>query len=354
MDATPDDVRAAYRLVLGRDPDPEGFGDYLKTVSDGTVTTRHLLTMFLSSDEYLAKEVGEKVDIGGASVVINPLEPEFGQHIVRDGAWEPHIMATIRASLSPGQVFVDVGANIGMMSFTAAHAVGPEGKVIAFEPNEDNARFFLRGVFENGFQNFVRLHRFALSNRSELFALKGISNTHLVSATHQAWLTQSIRGDELLGSEPAVHMIKIDIEGHEPFALEGLTATIRRHRPMILCEFNPRCLKDNAGVAPEQFARQLFELAPEVQVIEHDGKTSSVAGPEALMALWTAKNDEAVQAGLLPDGMLHFDLLFRPAPEGKTSFDINSQRPQPPNQAGKSFPTELSRARRNGGATAGT
>lgn len=312
LNATAQDVTAAYRLVLGRDPDPAGLDNYLKTLADGPVTTRHLLTMFLNSAEFLAREVGTKVDIGdGVFVVVNPAEPEFGQHIAKDATWEPHIVETIRTNLAPGQVFVDVGANVGIMSFTAAHAVGPQGKVIAFEPNEDNARFFLRGVFENGFQAFVRLHRFALSEKSDLFALHGISNTHLVRPGQQTWLVQSVRGDELLSDEAAVHLMKIDIEGHEPFALNGLEQTIRRHKPKILCEFNPRCLKDNMGIPAEDFARQVFDLTRKVQAIAHDGAVHPVKSPKELMALWHLKNEEAVTTGLLPDGMIHFDLLFR-------------------------------------------
>jgi len=314
LNATPEDVAAAYRLVLGRDPDPSGFDNYLKTLAAGGVTTRQLLTMFLNSTEYLNKQIGEKVDIGeGVFVVVNPAEPEFGQHIFRDATWEPHIVATIRANLAPGQVFVDVGANVGVMSFAAAHAVGPGGKVIGFEPNDDNARYFLRGVFENGFQDFVRLYRFALSEKAGLFALRGISNTHLISPGHNTWLVQSIAGDDVLAHEPAVHLLKLDIEGHEPFALKGLARTIRRHKPKLLCVFNPRCLKDNMGVPAEDFARQVFELARKIQVIEHDGTTHQVKAANELMELWVRKNEAAVASGLLPDGMIHFDLLFRPA-----------------------------------------
>jgi FkbM family methyltransferase len=312
--ATPQDVTAAYRLVLGRDPDPAGFDNYLKTLAQGAPTTRRLLAMFLHSTEFSSKEAGEKVDIGGGVfVVVDPAEPEFGQHIARDATWEPHIVATIRANLAPGQVFVDVGANVGVMSFTAAHAVGPGGKVIGFEPNDANARYFLRGVFENGFQEFVHLHRVALSEKAGLFALRGGSNTHLVSPAPRTWLVQAFAGDDLLGQEPAVHLLKIDIEGHEPFALKGLAKTIRRHKPKLLCVFNPRCLKDNMGVPAEEFARQIFGLTRRVQVIEHDGATREVKAAKDLMELWSRRNEEAVASGLLPDGMIHFDLLFRPA-----------------------------------------
>ncbi|MFI4980532.1 MAG: DUF4214 domain-containing protein [Nevskiales bacterium] len=51
--ATPDDVRAAYRLVLGRDPDPEGFADYLALLQKTPLTTRQLFARFLISPEFL-------------------------------------------------------------------------------------------------------------------------------------------------------------------------------------------------------------------------------------------------------------------------------------------------------------
>lgn len=311
--ATPEDVAAAYRLVLGREPDREGFDHYVALIEHGSLTKQQMLAAFLNSAEFMAKECGLKVDLGGVFVVVNPSEPEFGRPIAVDATWEPHIVATITKRLSRGQVFVDVGANVGVMSFKAAQIVGSQGKVIAFEPNEENARFFLRGVVENSFQEFVRLHRLALSDKPRLFSLHGGSNTHLIGAEGAARLVQAIRGDELLAAEPAIHFIKLDIEGHEPFAIRGLTETINRHKPTILSEFNPRCLNDHIGIPPDEFAGQVFELAREVMVIEHDGNTNTVFEPRALMDLWAMKNEEAVRTGFLPEGMLHFDILFTPA-----------------------------------------
>ena len=116
--ATADDVRAAYRLILGRDPDPAGLADHISLVAEGTVTTPQLVAMFMGSPEYAAKYEC-KVDIGGAVLVVDAAEPEFGQHIARDATWEPHIVAIIRNNLHPGHVFVDIGANVGVMSLYA-------------------------------------------------------------------------------------------------------------------------------------------------------------------------------------------------------------------------------------------
>lgn len=56
--ATAEDVTAAYRLVLGRNPDPEGFAAYLELLQRTPLTTRELLARFLSSPEFLTALTG--------------------------------------------------------------------------------------------------------------------------------------------------------------------------------------------------------------------------------------------------------------------------------------------------------
>jgi FkbM family methyltransferase len=268
--ATAEDVKAGYRLILGRDPDPAGLADHLSLVARGTTTKRQLLASFMNSAEY-ASNHARKVDIGGATLVVDAAEPEFGQHIARTATWEPHIVAIVRNNLRPGQVFVDIGANVGVMSLNAALTVGPSGKVISFEPDEDNARLFLRGVFESKFQDFVRLYRFALSDSQSIFSMAGGSNANLVPASTPVRLVQAIRGDDVLTQEPRIDFMKLDIEGYEPLALRGLERTVAKNKPLVLCEFNPRCLTSVAGIQPMDFAEQIFKLTAVVDAIEHDG-----------------------------------------------------------------------------------
>jgi FkbM family methyltransferase len=310
VQATESDVRAAYRLILGRDPDPVGLAHYSAMVAGEAVSTRQLCSMLMTSSEFIATRE-RLVDMGGVVVAVDESEPEFGAHIAIEATWEPHIVGAIRANLSAGQVFVDVGANVGVMAFNAAQIVGKAGKVIAFEPNDENVRLFLRGTIENGFESFVTVYRVALSDRNMVFALQGGSNASLSRPQIGSRLAQAVRGDDILAAAEAVHLIKLDIEGHEPFALKGLEETLRRHAPLVLCEYNPRCLRDNAGIVPEEFAKQIFGLTRTTEVIEHDGKRSTVTSAKELTEMWLSKNHEAVISGFLPHGMLHFDLLFR-------------------------------------------
>lgn len=311
--ASREDLVAAYRLVLLRNPDEAGLRHFLSQSERGRLKLSDVVATFRSSSEYRSMTDANiaTVDLGGYLVVVDKTEPDFGKKICLHRAWENHLVAVLNERLRPGDVFVDIGANVGVMAFAAAKRVGPSGKVIAFEPNESNAQMFLRGVVANGLESFVRLYPFALSDKPALFALQGSSNTHLKTPERFDRLVQSLPGDDILGVEPRIDFIKIDIEGHEAFALDGLKQILAKHRPTVLCEFNPRCLKDHIGKAPDVFARELFGLTDEICAIEHSGRRNIVTDQGRLMDLWRMRNREAIESRMLPDGLLHFDLLFK-------------------------------------------
>jgi FkbM family methyltransferase len=306
------EIELAYQLLLGRAADPGGLAHYQR-LGDGGLDLDGLRTDIMGSPEYRSKFAlpnQRVVDMGHAKVVVDSGEPEFGRHIAAHGGWEPHIMALIQRHLKPGDTYVDIGANVGVMAFTAAAAVGPGGRVIAFEPHPDNIRHFLAGVAVNGFQN-VTLHGFALSDAQSIFSLIGSSNGYLMPEGQTSFQTVALPGDPLLADEKRIDMVKIDIEGHEPQALAGIKQALRKHRPLVVGEFNPRCLRDHIGCPPAQFAEQLFDLTDTIDAIEHDGRARTVRTSTELLSLWEQKNAEAVATNFLPDGMLHFDLLFR-------------------------------------------
>jgi len=308
------EIELAYRLLLGREADHSGIAHY-QHMGERGLDLEGLRADIMGSPEYRANfgTPGQRtIDMGHAKVVVDAGEPEFGRHIATHGSWEPHVMAIIQQNLQRGDTYVDIGANVGVMAFTAAAAVGPSGRVLAFEPHPDNIRHFLAGVAANGFDN-VTLHGFALSDAPSIFSLIGSSNGYLMPEGQTVFQTVALEGDPILADEPRIDMIKIDIEGHEPQALAGIDKTLLKHKPIVLGEFNPLCLKDHIGCPPAQFADQLFGLTDRIEAIEHDGRINEVRSPAELLTLWERKNAEAVATNFLPDGMRHFDLLFRVA-----------------------------------------
>jgi FkbM family methyltransferase len=207
---------------------------------------------------------------------------------------------------------VDVGANIGVITFLAATIVGATGRVIAVEPNPDNLQLLYRGIVLNGFSN-VEVLPFAASNRRAVFSLTGgTSNTHLIGARpvqEGGAFVQSIVLDEALVGLPRLDFVKMDIEGHEPPAFEGFSKLIARHRPTLLVEFNPRCLIDLHRQDPSAYLRQIFALYPHVRVTSAFKDDVTFERADDVMAYWERRNREVTAQGLLPDRLLHFDLV---------------------------------------------
>src|SRR5262249_1440443 len=176
----------------------------------------------------------------------------------------------------------------------------------------DNVQLLYAGIVLNGRAN-VRVLPYAASRARGVLSLKGgTSNTYLVSARRPqegAVYAQSVVLDQELADLQRIDLIKLDIEGHEPLALQGAVDLIRRHRPVLLTEFNPRCLEGNEGIAPVAYAEQLLALHRSLWVTTAFGDWAEVRRAPELMAFGERGNAEVSQQGLLPPGMLTFDIV---------------------------------------------
>jgi FkbM family methyltransferase len=161
------------------------------------------------------------------------------------GLAEPLVQAALARHLGPGMVFYDVGANVGFLTLLGARLVGRSGAVIAFEPHPGNAAALRHNVALNGFDHVVVFEQAAA-------AQPGSGTLFFADQTTLATLVQPpgstdggaaievalVAIDELVTRHviPPPAVVKIDVEGAELDVLRGMRETIRRHRPMILCE----------------------------------------------------------------------------------------------------------------------
>ena len=154
------------------------------------------------------------------------------------------------ALLQPGGVMFDVGANIGYYSIGAALCVGPAGQVHAFEPTPAVHRRLLENVALNGLRQVV-VHELAVADTAgsaTMYDLPGNSGGNSLgrhAASRVSYPVWTIRLDDYVREHavPRVDLVKLDIEGAEVLALRGMEATLRRFRPHLLLEINPKCLQ---------------------------------------------------------------------------------------------------------------
>ena len=160
------------------------------------------------------------------------------------GEWEPLETGLIAKILKPGDVFVDVGANIGYFTLLASRRVGPEGRVIAVEANPRTFKLLEANVRLNGCAN-VTLHHVAAGEAAGLATLfereAGNSGGDQVDFTGDGKIAVE-RLDALVG-EQRVRLIKLDIEGAEAKALRGASGLLERaDAPDLVFEFTPKFL----------------------------------------------------------------------------------------------------------------
>jgi FkbM family methyltransferase len=190
------------------------------------------------------------------------------------GLYELDTARVIRRILRPGDTFIDGGANIGYFSLLAAKRVGPTGRVHAFEPQPDNRARLAEHVEANGLSGIVEIHPVALFDRRGTIELHTLENTqanHGQSTFFTAAGTatrkvsvETVRLDDYL---PAVvpRLVKLDIEGAEPYAIAGMTAILKAHQPAVIVELSPAIVA-RAGLSIRASIDRLLDAVPEYRV----------------------------------------------------------------------------------------
>jgi FkbM family methyltransferase len=176
------------------------------------------------------------------------------------GSYEVHIVHRLRRSLKPGDVAIDVGANIGYLTAVMADAVGVTGEVHAFEPSPQPLAELQRLPALNP-RHTIRVNAAAVGERpgtAELHVGVGehfigtslVPRAHLDHAHIQVPVVQLGAYIAEHGLSERVGAVKIDVEGFEIPALRGLADYVRRARrkPTIVCEVTPQAY-DRIGLS---------------------------------------------------------------------------------------------------------
>ncbi len=88
------------------------------------------------------------VRIGNAVVVLNPQDPVVSGALAL-GVYERCEIALMQRLCKPGQVMVDIGANVGLYTAIAGLALGPSGRVIAMEPEPESFGYLQKTMEAN-------------------------------------------------------------------------------------------------------------------------------------------------------------------------------------------------------------
>lgn len=199
------------------------------------------------------------------------------------GDYEVPVQEAVASLLREGDVFYDIGANVGFFSVLGGRLVGQGGAVYAFEPVPANAAMVERNARLNRLQN-VEVLRIAVSHqagRSELYLAHYAGGAALKSAG----VPPDLAGSIVVDTSPIDDLVKrrrirppdvvkIDVEGAEKDVLQGMLDVLREWKPKVILEVDDadetRC--DGKLAACREFLQDLHYRCEVLPNSYRDGK----------------------------------------------------------------------------------
>jgi len=182
------------------------------------------------------------------------LHPEFATQ-----NWEAVERESYRAFgalLRPDDVVYDIGAHIGTYTLTALDRIGPNGRVVAYEPHEFSRRHLTQHIEWSGGSQRTRIRPVccgAAAGNATFYCVperaEGMNGLVPVDGFQTVAVSVTTVDQEVivLGLVPSV--IKIDVEGAEWDVLKGAETTLRTHRPRISLSLHPAALRKTGATS---------------------------------------------------------------------------------------------------------
>jgi FkbM family methyltransferase len=193
-----------------------------------------------------------QAEISIAAGVLQGFKMRLDLHSEKDywlGTYEPDLQAAAVEFVRKGMVIYDVGANIGYISLMMARLCTPGGKVFSFEALPANLRRLRDNIALNQMGASIQVIPGAVVDTSRPVRFLAHSSTSMGKALGSAGRAEkydqeiTVAGmalDDFVykGKNPAPDLIKMDIEGGEVLAIQGLQNLLKKTRPMLLVELH--------------------------------------------------------------------------------------------------------------------
>ena len=165
------------------------------------------------------------------------------------GVYERYESEIFRSKAKPGMTIIDIGANLGYYTAIASRLAGDNGLVIAFEPEPNFFKLLSRNIGRNNMKN-TACFELAIAEKNGLTNLylsnenKGHNSIIKSEELKTSVQVKTTTLDDFLLSQKItkVNIIKMDVEGAEILALEGMRNTLAKHLPLLFLEFSPHSI----------------------------------------------------------------------------------------------------------------
>jgi FkbM family methyltransferase len=221
----------------------------------------------------------------GARLFLDAKDRLLTPRYVLERMAEHRVSELLDQELQPGNMFVDVGANVGYYTCAAGLKVGPEGKVFAFEADPRSCELLRDNIVLNDIAGWTSWANVAVTDgpgRIKLFQRARYHGNTSMIRVHPDDLQSFGDADEefevetnsldalLANSGRALDWIKIDVEGAETLVLRGLGEVVRNNPGVrIVMEWSLWQIT-GSGSTPEEMLDLIAGLGLEPRMIEKD------------------------------------------------------------------------------------
>lgn len=215
-----------------------------------------------------AVDQAEKMEIQtlhGVKLLIDPAKDKGVElALYQTGTYEKGTIQLLGDFLKQGSIFMDIGANIGLMSTIASKIVGEKGRVYAVEANPKTIEVLRHNCAINQCEN-IEILPIALASEKGSAILYENWNVNrggasLFSQGDEHGITVSKeRLDDLFSPDSPVHLVKIDVEGFELEVLKGGVDWFKTQQPVFIIEVSTQ-RSNQEGATPESIMSFVAEL----------------------------------------------------------------------------------------------
>ena len=219
----------------------------------------------------------------GVHMWLDPYDMVSGVMLM-SGQWEAKTWQALQPHVPVGGTFVDVGAHIGWYSLKAARLVGPQGRVLAVEPNQQTLVTLRDNIHASGADAVIVVLPVACADTETTLtfyaaprANTGESSLSLTNASQDGPVVASyqVRGrrlDDIVkeAGVTRVDAVKIDVEGAEFLVLKGAVETLDRYRPAVSVELIDQQLKSMGSSVSEVMAFMRSHRYSPIQTAEYN------------------------------------------------------------------------------------
>lgn len=177
-------------------------------------------------------------EIHGSKMYLDFQEKGISRDLLKNENREILSVETIQQELKPGDIVIDIGANIGYYALLEARLVGDEGRVYAIEPVAQNVELLKKNIELNNYKN-VEVFQLAMGNENKTAPIylsdKCNCSTFIKPKTFVEEVPiKMVTLDKFLENKPYPTLIRMDVEGYEVEIVEGMKKILSLNKPLKL------------------------------------------------------------------------------------------------------------------------